>query len=62
MCFLNSMISLTRLHSEKAGELATTLENTKVELREEKTKVKNLADWKSQLADKNKELKEENSR
>jgi len=48
--------------SEKAGELATTLENTKVELREEKTKVKNLADWKSQLADKNKELKEENSR
>merc|ERR1712059_91236 len=48
--------------SEKVGEVARELEMVKVELREEKMKVKNLADWKSQLADKNKELKEENIR
>ena len=42
VCFLNTLNSLTPLHSEKAGELATTLENTKVELREEKTKVTKL--------------------
>ena len=34
----------------------------KKELKDEKEKVENLSVWKSQLSDKNKELKEENKR
>ena len=34
----------------------------KQELKEERERVKNLSIWKSQLSDKNKELKEENDR
>ena len=42
----------------KEGEI----ESLKKELKEEKDKVKNLTSWKSQLMEKNKELKEDNER
>jgi len=47
---------------EKAEDMARELQDLKLELRNEKEKVKNLVDWKSQLAEKNKILKDENNR
>ena len=38
------------------------LDMLRTELKEERDKVKNLTGWKSQLSDKNKELKEENDK
>ena len=45
--------------SEESGKQIVLLEKT---LREEKDKVKNLTEWKSQLSEKNKELKQENEK
>ena len=44
---------------KESGKIVEALHN---ELKEEKEKVKNLAEWKSQLSDKNKELKQENEK
>merc|ERR1712123_51809 len=49
-------------NEEKAEDMARELQELKVELRKEKEKVMNLVDWKSQLAEKNKSLKDENDR
>ena len=46
--------------SKKTDE--SQLEVMRTELKEEKDKVKNLTVWKSQLSEKNKELKEENDK
>ena len=43
-------------------EKAVEVESLIKELDEEKDKVKNLTTWKSQLMEKNKELKEDNAR
>merc|ERR1712018_574807 len=43
---------------EKAEDIARELQDLKLQLRNEKEKVKNLVDWKSQLAEKNKLLKD----
>ena len=45
--------------SEESGKEIVLLEKT---LKEEKDKVKNLTEWKSQLSEKNKELKQENEK
>lgn len=45
--------------SDESGKIVEALHN---ELKQEKEKVKNLAEWKSQLSDKNKELKQENEK
>ena len=45
--------------SEESGKIVEALNH---ELKEEREKVKNLAEWKSQLSDKNKELKQENEK
>ena len=45
--------------SDESGKIVEALHN---ELKEEKGKVKNLVEWKSQLSDKNKELKQENEK
>jgi len=49
-------------NEEKVEDMARELQELKVELRKEKEKVMNLVDWKSQLAEKNKSLKDENDR
>ena len=57
---LNNQKSATQSKkSEESGKIVEALHN---ELKEEKEKVKNLAEWKSQLSDKNKELKQENEK
>ena len=48
--------------AERMDEKAIEVESLMKELREEKEKVKNLTTWKSQLMEKNKELKEDNAR
>ena len=48
--------------AEIMDEKAIEVESLMKELREEKEKVKNLTTWKSQLLEKNKELKEDNAR
>ena len=57
---LNNQKSLNQSKkSEESGKEIVLLEKT---LREEKDKVKNLTEWKSQLSEKNKELKQENEK
>ena len=48
--------------TDEVDEDDEDIEKMKKELRDEKEKVKNLTSWKSQLAEKNKELKEDNER
>ena len=48
--------------SKKVDESGKAVEALHHELKEEREKVKNLAEWKSQLTDKNKELKQENEK
>ena len=48
--------------AERMDEKAIEVESLMKELREEKEKVKNLTTWKSQLMEKNKELKEDKAR
>ena len=48
--------------TERMDEKAIEVESLMKELREEKEKVKNLTTWKSQLMEKNKELKEDKAR
>ena len=48
--------------AEIMDEKAIEVESLMKELREEKEKVKNLTTWKSQLMEKNKELKEDKAR
>lgn len=50
------------IQSKKSEESGKVCEALHKELKEEKEKVKNLSEWKSQLSDKNKELKQENER
>merc|ERR1711976_302657 len=57
---LNNQKSATQSKkSEESGKIVEALHN---ELKEEKEKVENLAEWKSQLSDKNKELNQENEK
>ena len=49
-------------NAERMDENAIEVESLMKELGEEKDKVKNLTTWKSQLMEKNKELKEDNAR
>ena len=57
---LNNQKSLNQSKkSEESGKEIVLLEKT---LKEEKDKVKNLTEWKSQLSEKNKELKQENEK
>ena len=48
--------------AERMDEKAIEVESLMKELDEEKDKVKSLTTWKSQLMEKNKELKEDNAR
>ena len=45
--------------SDESGKIVEALHN---ELKEEKEKVKHLVEWKSQLSEKNKDLKQENEK
>jgi len=62
----NQWLASSQKKSEKIGgkleESAREIQELRKELQEEKIKVKNLSEWKSQLADKNKDLKQENTR
>ena len=48
--------------AERMDEKTTEIESLLKKLREEKDNVKNLTTWKSQLMEKNKELKDDNAR
>ena len=52
----------SKMNTDKVDESQKQFEMYKQELRDEREKVKNLSVWKSQLSEKNKELKEENDR
>lgn len=52
----------SKMITDKVDESQKQFEMYKQELRDEREKVKNLSVWKSQLSEKNKELKEENDR
>ena len=58
----NQWLISTGEKAERIDEKTIEIESLMKELREEKDKVKNLTTWKSQLMEKNKELKEENAR
>merc|ERR1712029_461352 len=58
----NQWLASSQKKSEKIGgkleESAREIQELRKELQEERIKVKNLSEWKSQLADKNKDLKQ----
>ena len=59
--FINSQKN-TGGKAERMDEKAIKIKSLMKELREEKEKVKNFTTWKSQLMEKNKELKEDKAR
>ena len=60
--WLDSSRKISSEKESKMHEMSNEVQDLRRELREEKEKVKKLADWKTQLVEKNKLLKEENDK
>ena len=60
--WLDSSRKISSEKESKMREMSNEVQDLRRELREEKEKVKNLTDWKIQLVENNKLLKEENEK